>query len=344
MTDDGDRNHDDWHLDMKRIGLAVVVLALMGWMGWEVVQRLGAAPQTSTLYGNVEIRQVDLAFNSEGTITTMQKREGDPVKLGEVLAALDSATYRNATSLAMARRDAAQAEVEKLVHGTRPEDVDQARANLASAQAVLANTQATFNRQQVLVLTNATPRQALDDARRALDSARALVAQTQAALTEAINGPRSEDIDIARAQLRQSEASLELARTELSRTLIKAPCDGIVMTRVVEPGTVVLPNSPVYSIAITGEVWIRAFVPEAMLGRVAPGAAVSIFTDSRSGHPYAGQIGYVSPEAEFTPKTVETPELRTQLVYRLRIRVTDPDSGIRQGQPVTIHLPKQLTS
>jgi HlyD family secretion protein len=120
--------------------------------------------------------------------------------------------------------------------------------------------------------------------------------------------------------------------------VLKAPSDGIVMTRVTEPGTVVLPNSAVYSVAITGEVWVRAFVPEFMLGRAGPDTAVQIMTDSRPNQPYRGRIGYVSPSAEFTPKTVETPELRTQLVYRIRVRITDPDSAIRQGQPVTIRL------
>jgi HlyD family secretion protein len=121
--------------------------------------------------------------------------------------------------------------------------------------------------------------------------------------------------------------------------VLKAPSDGIVMTRVIEPGTVVLPGSTVYSVAITGEVWVRAFVPEPMLSRVAPGTTVLVFTDGRPNQPYHGRIGYVSPAAEFTPKTVETPELRTQLVYRIRVRIIDPDSGIRQGQPVTIRLP-----
>jgi HlyD family secretion protein len=108
------------------------------------------------------------------------------------------------------------------------------------------------------------------------------------------------------------------------------------MTRVIEPGTVVLPAAAVYSVAIDGEVWVRAFAPEPLLARLAPDAVVTLSTDS--GKTYRGRIGYVSPAAEFTPKTVETPELRTQLVYRLRIRVENPDDGVRQGMPVTIRL------
>jgi HlyD family secretion protein len=324
---------------MKRFAIVAVVLVVLTGIGWLVVQRVGANPPEGTLYGNVEIRQVDLAFNSEGTVTALLKREGDTVKPGETIATLDDATYRSGRALAQARRDSAQAQLDKLLHGTRPEDLDQARANLAMAQAGLANAKATFERQSGLAATNATTKQLVDDSRRGLDSAVAQVAQAQAALTEAVNGPRVEDIDAAKAQLHESESALELAQTQLARTVLKAPSDGIVMTRVIEPGTVVLPNSAVYSVAITGEVWVRAFVPETMLARVAPDTEVRILTDGRPDQPYHGRIGYVAPTAEFTPKTVETPELRTQLVYRIRVRVTDTDSGIRQGQPVTIQLP-----
>jgi HlyD family secretion protein len=156
-----------------------------------------------------------------------------------------------------------------------------------------------------------------------------------AALAETVNGPRVEDIDAARAQLRQADATLVLANTALARAQLKAPSDGAVMTRVTEPGTVVLPGSGVYSIALTSEVWVRAFVPETLLRRTVPDAHVRVLIDGRPDHPYDGRIGYVSPTAEFTPKTVETPELRTQLVYRIRIRLTDADDAIRQGQPMT---------
>ena len=325
---------------MKRLPVIIVAMAAIAGLGWLVVQRLQSATPEGTLFGNVEIRQVDLAFNSEGTVTELGKREGDRVATGEVIARLDDATYRSGVSLADARRAAAQAQLDKLLHGTRIEDIDQARANTDAAEASLANAQATYARQTSLAATNATTRQLVDDAKRALDSAQAAVAQTKAALAEAVTGPRAEDIDAARAQLHEAEASLELAQTQLGRTVLKSPTDGIVMTRVIEPGTVVLPNSSVYSVAIAGEVWVRAFVPEPMLGRATPDTEVLMTTDSRPDRPYHGRIGYVAPASEFTPKTVETPELRTQLVYRIRVRIGDPDDGIRQGQPVTIRLPR----
>ncbi|MBN8874072.1 MAG: efflux RND transporter periplasmic adaptor subunit [Rhodospirillales bacterium] len=322
---------------MKRFVPLIVLLLLLAGGGWLLAQRLAATPDPGTLYGNVEIRQVDLAFNAEGTVIAMPKHEGDRVAAGELVAALDPATYRSAVDLARARRDAAQAQLDLLLAGTRPEQVDQARANLAAAQASLANAEATFARQKDLAARAVASQQALDDARMALDGARARVGQTHAALAEAINGPRAEDIAAARAQLRAAEATLGLAETQLGRTQLYAPANGVVMTRVIEPGTVVLPAASVYAIALDDEVWVRSFAPEPMLGRLAPNTAVTVTTDG--GGRYEGRIGYVSPAAEFTPKTVETPELRTQLVYRLRIRITHPDTAIRQGMPVTIHLP-----
>ena len=324
---------------MKRYVLAVVALVVLAGVGWLALQRLRGAGPADTLYGNVEIRQVDLAFEDEGRLLQLDRQEGDRVHAGEVIATLDPATYKDALALATARRDAARAQLDKLLNGTRKEDIDQARANLGVAQAALTNAEITLQRQQSLLPNRATTQQAVDDARRERDTARAQVAQTQAALAEALAGPRVEDIDAARAQLREAEASVALSRTQLDRTVLRAPCDGIVMTRVVEPGTVVAPTTIVYSVAISGEVWVRAFAPETLLSRVAPGTEVRVTTDGQPGHAYRGRVGYVSPQAEFTPKTVETPELRTQLVYRVRIRVENPDDGLRQGQPVTIHLP-----
>jgi HlyD family secretion protein len=260
------------------------------------------------------------------------------VKQGEVVAQLDPATYQSAYDLAAARRDAAKAQLDVLLAGTRPEDMDEARANLAAAQASLANAEASFERQKSLAATNATTRQLVDDARMALDSARARSDQTQAALTKALNGPRPEDIDAARAQLRAAEAAVDLSRIQLARTKLVAPANGTIMTRVIEPGTVVLPAANVYSMALDDEIWVRAFAPEPLLPRVVPGTEVTLTTDGTQ-KTYRGRIGYVSPAAEFTPKTVETPELRTQLVYRLRIRVENADDGIRQGMPMTIALP-----
>ncbi len=321
---------------VKRVAMAVVVLAALAGIGWLVMQRLATALPPDTLYGNVEIRQVDLAFNAEGRVATMARREGDTVRAGDVIAGLDDVSYRNLHDLAVARRDQAQANLALLLAGTRVEDLDQARAAVASAEANATHAEAMFARQASLMQRNATTRQDYEDARLAQDAGRARLAQTRAALAEAVAGPRTEQIDASRAALREAEATVAQSVEMLSRTHLVAPVDGVVMTRVIEPGTVVLPTAPVYSMAIAGEVWVRAFVPEPLLSQAALGREVHVRTDG--GGDYVGRIGYLSPVAEFTPKTVETPELRTQLVYRVRIRIVAPDDGLRQGMPVTIAL------
>jgi HlyD family secretion protein len=317
--------------------IPLVIVALLAVVGWQAWKRINPNPDAGTLYGNVEIRQVDLAFNAEGRLERMDKREGDKVRQGELIAQLETDTYRDLVALATARRDSARANLDLLLAGTRPETIDRLRGALSSAQASLTNASATFARQEELAKRDVASRQAFDDARMNLDSARAAYAQAIAALNEAVAGPRAQEIDAARATLREAEASLRLANTSLGHTKLTAPFDGTIMTRVVEPGTVLLPTAIVYSMAIDGEVWVRAFAPEPMLGRVAPGTEVTLTSDS--GGPWRGRIGYVSPVAEFTPKTIETPELRSQLVYRLRVRVENPDDRLRQGMPITIHLP-----
>jgi len=157
------------------------------------------------------------------------------------------------------------------------------------------------------------------------------------ALTEL--GPRKEDIEAAKAQLRSDQSLLALAKRRLDEVEIKAPADGVVLSRIVEPGTIVSPTNPIYTVALTDKVWVRSYIPETELGRIHPGTIVRVTNDTDAAHAYEGWVGFISPTAEFTPKTVETPELRTQLVYRLRIFIRDPDDALRQGMPVTVRVP-----
>lgn len=298
----------------------------------------GLARETGELrlYGNVDIRQVDLAFNAEGRIAEMAAEEGDAVVPGQVLARLDDAFYRHAVALATARRDGQRATLDRLEAGSRPEEIARARADVAAATAIRDNARAVFERRRALVATGAIAQQLFDDARAALNESEGRLRSLEEALTLAVAGPRKEEIAQARAQLRAEESTLEIARDRLAHTVLAAPAAGIVLTRVHEPGAVVLPASTVYTVALTDKVWVRTYAPEPMLGRIKPGMRVEVTTDGPPARSYAAWVGYISPTAEFTPKTVETPELRTQLVYRLRVHVAEPDSHLRQGMPVTI--------
>lgn len=295
-----------------------------------------AGGDAMTLYGNVDIRQVDLAFNAEGRIVEMKAEEGDTVEAGQVLARLDDDFYRHAVALAEGRRDAQQAALEKLEAGSRPEEIERARADAAALKAIHENAKAVYDRRKALVASGTVAQQAFDDARAALDEAEGKLKSIKETLALAIAGPRKEEIAQARAQLRAEEAMLDLARNRFSHTTLSAPGPGVVLTRVFEPGAVVLPNSTVYTVALTDKVWVRTYAPEPMLGRIQPGMKVEVTTDGSPARSYSGWVGYVSPTAEFTPKAVETPELRTQLVYRLRVHIAEPDKNLRQGMPVTI--------
>jgi HlyD family secretion protein len=170
------------------------------------------------------------------------------------------------------------------------------------------------------------------------DQAAAQVTASEEQLRLLTSGFRKEEVADSDAQLSQARATLESARLALRDATLLAPSDGVILTRAIEKGSMVQAGTPAFSLSLTAPVWVRAYVGEPQLGRYAPGAKVTVLTDSRPDTPYRGVVGFVSPTAEFTPKTVETTDLRTALVYRLRIVIEDPDSQLRQGMPVTVRL------
>lgn len=145
--------------------------------------------------------------------------------------------------------------------------------------------------------------------------------------------------DEAQAKVKSAGARLAQALTSLKDTEILAPDDGIILTRVREPGAVVASGETVYSLALDTPVWVRTYIDEPNLGNVFPGQRAIVHTDS--GREYEGHVGFISPQAEFTPKTVETAQLRSDLVYRLRVIVANPDKSLRQGMPVTVRIIRQ---
>jgi len=318
-----------------RIAVAATIAALVTAGAWFAGTRLRDDSHL-TLYGNVDIRQVDLAFAVEGPLKEVLVDEGDTVKKDQPLARLDDAAYRHGVSQAKAIAAQMHAALAKAESGNRVQDIDSARAAVTEARARLRNAEATFTRRQALVKEETVSRQSLDDAQRDLNVARATVSARESALRLAEEGFRNEDIDAARAAAAGADAGLALAEYRLDKTTIQAPNDGTILTRIREPGSVISAGAPVFTLSLINPVWIRTYVDEPYLGRVVPGTKVVVSTDEPNGKTYEGTIGFVSPTAEFTPKTVETPELRSDLVYRVRIIVDAPDSGLRQGMPVTI--------
>jgi HlyD family secretion protein len=317
------------------LGLAAV--AAIGLAVWSGVRSRHNA-DSLTLYGNVDIREVELAFRVGGRLATVRYDEGDTVKQGDLVAEIDAEPYREALAVASARVEQAQANLAKLKAGTRPQEVERARQAVTEAQAGYDNALLDFNRQSGLVASGASSEKLLEAARARRDENAAKLAQAKEALALAQEGFRAEDIAAAHAELSAAIAQHDQAQTQLDDTRLTAPADGTLIARTREPGSMLAAGTPVYSLSLRNPLYVRAYVDEPSLGKLAPGTRVSVHTDS-SNKAYSGQIGFISPRAEFTPKSVETTDLRTDLVYRLRIVVSDADEGLRQGMPVTVRVP-----
>ncbi len=324
-------------MNKKTILIPVLLLSVSA-IAYVIYRNATAANRKATLYGNVDIREASLAFRVSGRVASIQVDEGAHVKQGDVLATLDLEPLQNTLHSAEATVASLTARNAMLHRGYRSEDIAQAKARLAAAQAILAEAERHFSRQDTLAPEGAAAQRTLDTARSARDQAAAQVQVVEQQVRQMTTGYRPEEIAESDAQLCQAQAQLAVARLAVQDATLRAPSDGIILTRAIEKGTMIQGGAPAFSLSLTHPVWAIAYVSEPMLGHFAPSTRVTLETDTRPGQPYHGSVGFVSPTAEFTPKSVETPDLRTSLVYRLRIVVTDPDSRLRQGMPVTVRL------
>ncbi len=295
--------------------------------------------ETLTLYGNVDIRTVNLSFRVAGRLSSLSVDEGDSVKAGMIVAKLDPAPYLNALNEAFSAVKTAQAQLDLLQAGYREEEIAQARSTVNQRQEAFIYAENFYKRLQRLWPSGAVSADDLDNARTTRNQAQAALELAKHQLDQYQNGNRKQQIDQAKGNLAQARASADQASLNLMDTDLRAPANGVILTRVVEPGTMLAAGDTVLNLSLVRPVWIRAYVDELNLHRAIPGAPVQIFTDARPEKPYSGKIGFVANTAEFTPKSVETPQLRTDLVYRLRIIVNDPDDALRQGMPVTLRFP-----
>jgi HlyD family secretion protein len=331
---------------MKR-NVLVILVALVAVTATGAAWWLGGCGDPSpelVLYGNVDLRQVELAFNNSERIAAVLVQEGDRVRKGEILARLDTSRLLPQVQEAEARVAAQREVVAKLHHGTRPDEIAQARANVEAAKADAINTRAQYERRKTLAQDSAISQQDLDNARAALDVANAKLVLNQKALDLAIAGPRAEDIGEAEAELEEDDAQLALLRKELADCQLVAPVDAVVRARLMEPGEMASPEKPVLSLAVINPKWVRAYVTEPDLGKLQTGMAASITVDSFPDRQFPGWVGFISPVAEFTPKTVQTVDLRTSLVYEVRVFVKDPADRLHLGSPATVHLMTNLNA
>lgn len=323
---------------MKKVILILVLLGIAGAAGWYFYGKYRSDHEPLKLYGNVDIRGVDLGFRVGGKLQEVLKDEGDAVKAGELLARIDKVPYERELEQAKATLASAEADLHLRKAGYRPEEIEQARATLAQNTATRTNAERIYQRQAELVKGGSISRQDVEVSEATFEEANQRVKVAEANLRQLEAGFRIEEVEAAEAQVAQAKAAVESAEIRLADTELKSPSDGVILTRALEPGTIVQAGATALSLSLENPVWVRAYVHETELGQVPPGTEVLLYTDGRPDKAYHGKVGFVSPRAEFTPKSVETPHLRTSLVYRLRVVVEDSDGSLRQGMPVTVTL------
>lgn len=328
-------------MNRKAVIAAAALILVLTAAGGALWQRHRADDPLAALLlsGNVDVHQVELAFRVGGRIAQMKVQEGDRVSAGQVLAELDRVPFETDVAAARADVDQAQAQATKTERGFRVEEVAQSRALVAQREADLANARVTLKRQQELVAAGLVTHQQIDDAQARVQMSDAQLAAAREQLTLQQRGSRVEDIEAQNALLAAARARLARAQTALEDATLSAPSAGIISVRAREPGAIVQAGQTVYTLTLSDPVWIRAYVPQPRLGRIKPGMAVKVSIDSMPGKEYEGVVGFISPTAEFTPKTVQTEQVRDDLVYRIRVIASDPDNVFRQGMPVSVRVP-----
>ncbi len=321
----------------KKLTIALIIL-LISFISYKIYSNIFLKNENNlTFYGNIDTRTVNVGFRFLGKIENITKDEGEIVKKDEVLVKLDTASLEKSLEELNEKIFASKLELSKLQTGYRQEEILEAKAAMEEAIENLNKTKDTYNRQTNLFKTKSTSEENFTISQLNYKQALATLDKAKALYELRKNGYRDEDIKIQESNLKSLEIQAEKLKIDLNDSIIKAPVYGVVLTRFKEIGAITNAGESILEIAKTDEFWVRAYIDEKNLGNIKPGLKMSIQTDSRSEN-YEGVIGFISPVAEFTPKNIETQELRADLVYIFRVIVKNPDDKIRQGMPVTLKI------
>ena len=326
-------------MNRKRLIPIVVVLLVVATAVYITVFRDRVPAGDQLVSGTVEATEADLGFQVPGRIASIGPQEGDRVKTGDTLAVLDRAELTARRAQAGAALAAARAMLSELQRGARPEELAQARDADSTATARLADAQRDFDRTQRLYQGGAVPREAFDKASLALDVARGAKAQADQQLQLVVSGPRTERIAAQRAVVNQAQAAVRQADATMDNGIIRAPFDGVVTVRDREPGETVGAGMPVLTVMNLADRWVRIYVREDRIAAVRLGEPATISTDTYAGKTYPGAVSFISSEAEFTPRNVQTTEERVKLVYAVKVRITgDTTEDLKPGMPADVRL------
>ena len=310
---------------VRSIALTISVVALAGCGTDDHDGRIRAS-------GHIEATEVHLAAKVGGRLLEAPLEEGDPVRAGELVARLETVDADHRLTQARAQVEAADAQLRLLLAGTRAEDLRRAEDQLAQAQAELDAAVRDLARLEGLAERGTATEKARDDARTRRDVAERAVAAARAQLDKLISGPRSQEIESSRAQRAAAQAQVAAIQQQIADATVLAPRDGIITERIAEPGEVLAPGSPIAVLVDLARPWLDVWVGEPSLAAIRIGDTVEVRVDGHDGA-LAGTVGYISDVAEFTPKNVQTPEERSKLVFRIKIKLDNSDGLFKPGMP-----------
>jgi HlyD family secretion protein len=288
---------------------------------------------TLKISGNIEAHESVVGFKVQGRLVELPVEEGQLVKAGDLLAKLDQNDYRQQVNMDEATTNTREAELRLSLAGSRVQEKKAAEQALIDARADLDLKKLDFQRNQALFKKDEVSAQIRDTSATNLKRAQAAFERARQNYDQVLEGVRKEQIAINRASVRSAHQALELSRIKLGYTVLQAPTAGVVLVRQAEIGEVMAPGTPVVTIADLDHLWMRGYVGETDLGKVKQGQAATVTCDTYPGKVYKGRVSFISSQAEFTPKSVETHKERVTLVYRIKIDLDNPTHELKPGMP-----------
>jgi HlyD family secretion protein len=299
---------------------------------------LGATPDRAAetllkLSGNIEAHESVVSFKVQGRIVELPVEEGRYVKQGELLARLDDDDYKQEVSVEEATVHAREAELDLALAGSRTQEIQEAKQTVVDARVDFELKQQELRRRRALLPEQGVSQEDIDTAAAEMKRARATYERVKQHHDQIVEGTRKEQISVNRANLQLAREMLEMSRVKLGYTVLRAPTTGVVLVRQTELGEVMVPGTPVVTIADLDHLWLRGYISETDLGRIRWGQSATVHTDTFPHTTYPGRVSFISSEAEFTPKSVETHKERVTLVYRVKIDLDNPNHELKPGMP-----------
>jgi HlyD family secretion protein len=291
-----------------------------------------------TLSGNIEAHESLVSFKVTGRIVDLPVEEGQQVAQGDLLASLDDADYRQRVHIDEANVQVRASSLALTLAGTRVQEIKAIEQDMEAARADMEQKKLDNARAERLFAKDTISAQDHDRAETALKRAEAAFQASRQRYSQAQEGSRKEDIDLAQANLKQADANLALSKVNLGYTVLHAPSAGIITVRQAELGEVVAPGTPVVTLADLDHVWLRAYIAETDLGRIHWGEEATVTTDTYPGKQYRGHISFIAQNGEFTPKFVQTNKERVTLVYRIKIDLENTSHDLKAGMPADAHI------